>query len=92
MFERLIQLTQEIVRNTAQQSIDKDDNIYYVVLREVQVKANPSFKSPSVGSLFPNSRVKLISTKHKWVYVEWFDYLEGIPRYGWVSKKYLKRS
>lgn len=43
------------------------------------------------GRLFPNTKVKLITEKHKWVYIEWTDYLEVVPRYGWVNKKYLKR-
>ncbi len=88
--ERLIQATEQISKNTViLHNIDK--NVYYVVMREVDVKNQPSFKSISIDILFPNSRVKLIAHTHKWIYIEWTDYLEGIPRYGWVSKKYLKR-
>ena len=48
--------------------------------------------SSKFARLYPNTRVKLIVEKHKWLYVEWTDYLEAIPRYGWVNKKYLKKT
>ncbi len=88
-FEQLIKVIEKIVENTNPES--EKAEIYYVVKREFDVRANPTFKSMKFGRLFPNTKVKLITEKHKWVYIEWTDYLEAVPRYGWVDKKYLKK-
>ncbi|HEX3034418.1 MAG TPA: hypothetical protein VHT73_04685 [Thermodesulfobacteriota bacterium] len=65
--------------------------VYYVVVREVKLKSHPRPKSATIQILSPNQRVKLIQAKGKWIYVEYFDYIEGIPKTGWVLKKYTKR-
>ncbi len=88
-FEQLLKVIEKSTENV--NSKNENTEIYYVVEREFDVRANPTFKSMKIGKLFPNTKVKLISRKHKWIYIEWTDYLELIPRYGWVSKKYLKR-
>lgn len=43
-----------------------------------------------VAVLYPNQKVRLEKSAHRWIYVEYFDYIEGIPKMGWVNKKYLK--
>jgi len=88
-FEQLLRVIEKIVENTNPES--EKVKIYYVVKRELDVRANPTFKSMKFGRLFPNTKVKLITEKHKWIYIEWTDYLEAVPRYGWVNKKYLKK-
>ena len=45
----------------------------------------------TIGFLSPGTKVKLLKSNHKWIFVEFIDYFEVIPRYGWVSKKYLTR-
>lgn len=67
-----------------------DPNTYYIIERTVDLRSNPSFKSAHLNRLFPNQKVKLIRRKHSWLYVEVFDYLEGLPRCGWLSKKYSR--
>jgi len=69
---------------------EEESKIYYIVKRTVNLRANSSTKSPVLGVLYPNQRVELIERKSKWIYVEYFDNLNGIPRMGWVYKKYLK--
>lgn len=66
--------------------------VYYVVEREAKLKSHPRPKSPTIQILSPNQRVKLVQVKGKWIYVEYFDYIEGIPKTGWVLKKYTKRT
>lgn len=88
-FEQLLKVIERIAENTSRAS--EKSETYYVVEREFDVRANPTFKSMKFGRLFPNTKVKLITEKHKWVYIEWTDYLEAVPRYGWINKKYLKK-
>lgn len=69
----------------------EDDEIYYLVQRTTSVHNRPNFNSLAVDYLSSKTKVRLIKTKHKWIYIEYIDYLEVIPRYGWVNKKYLKK-
>lgn len=69
----------------------RENDVYYIVERQVQLKQGPSFKGDSLAILYPNQEVKLITKDHKWIYVEYFDYLEGVSKKGWVNKKYLKK-
>lgn len=88
-FDQLLKIIEKSTANITPK--DKDIETYYVAEREFDVRANPTFKSMKFGRLFPNTKVKLVARKHKWMYIEWTDYLEGVPRYGWVNKKYLKK-
>lgn len=69
---------------------ENDDHTYYVVERAVPIRVKPDNRSAAVALLYPNQRVRLEQRKHQWIYVEYFDYIEGIPKMGWVPKKYLK--
>ncbi len=69
----------------------KTDKTYYVVQRSLTLKIKPNFKSATIAVIYPNQQVTLIKSSHKWIYVEYFDYLDGIPKYGWANKKYLVR-
>lgn len=63
---------------------------YYVVVRKAILRLKPSTKSPAVSVTFPNQKVNLEKRKGKWIYVTFFDYVDGVTRSGWVLKKYLK--
>jgi hypothetical protein len=69
---------------------ENDDATYYVVERVVTVRVKLNNRSAPIATLYPNQKVRLEKRKHEWIYVEYFDYIEGIPKMGWVNKKYLK--
>ena len=64
--------------------------IYYVVLRPTFLFSNSNTKSSRQGILFPNTYLKVIVKRKKWLYIEYFDFVNGIPKYGWVIKKYCR--
>ncbi|WP_191965629.1 SH3 domain-containing protein [Oryzomonas sagensis] len=66
-----------------------DNNKHYVVDRIVNLRVKPNSKSQRFGALYPNQRVTLLKQGGKWIYIEYFDYRDGVPRCGWVFKKYL---
>jgi hypothetical protein len=82
----------QIAENTAKLVPEKDPGKYYVVEREVVLRLKPQAKAAKIVVLFPNQRVLLVQEKHQWIYIEYFDYLEGLPRYGWAMKKYFRRT
>lgn len=69
----------------------RSEDIYYVVERKAKLRSHPQSNSTIIHILSSNQRVRLIQTKHKWIYVEYFDYIEGIPKNGWLLKKYTER-
>jgi len=85
--ERLIQSIEK--SQTLAPPDDKAD--YYVVQRAVCIRVKPQNRSAKVAVLYPNQKVRLEKSAHRWIYVEYFDYIEGIPKMGWVNKKYLQR-
>ncbi len=90
-FKQLIETTQEVAANTERLVPKQDRNTYYIVERTVSLQLKPNTNSNVLALLFPNQKVRLVKRKHKWIYIEFFDYLEGVPKYGWAFKKYLKK-
>ncbi|HEY6806388.1 MAG TPA: SH3 domain-containing protein [Pyrinomonadaceae bacterium] len=64
---------------------------YYLVDREASLRSKPDAKSAVLGSLSPNRKVRVVQNNHKWLYVEYFDEIQGVLEYGWSLKKYFKR-
>jgi len=91
-FRELIEATQKIAAQTERLIPTDDQNTYYIVERTARLQLRPSTKSLALALLFPNQKVRLVERNHKWIYVEYFDYLEGVPKMGWTFKKYFKKS
>lgn len=88
--QRIEKLPEEIVPKLAPLLQGQTDSVSYIVERQCSIFTKPSVKSLLVGTIYPNEKVQLIRRKHKWIYVQYFDYLEGTAKNGWVLKKYLK--
>lgn len=87
----LLQFLKQIAENTAKLMPKNDTGKYYVVERQVTLRVKPNNRSGKIVVLLPNQQVLLVQDNHNWIYIQYFDYLEGIPRYGWAMKKYMKR-
>jgi hypothetical protein len=86
-YSELLKILNRIAENLDEKS--KNNKTSYIVQRTIGLKVKPKFKSNTIAVLYPNQQIQLVESSHKWVYVEYFDYLDGIPKYGWASKKYL---
>jgi hypothetical protein len=67
------------------------DETLLVVERPARLQLRPRTKSPMIQVLARNQIVKLIDSAGKWIYVEYFDYVDGLPKNGWMLKKYSRR-
>lgn len=67
-----------------------DSSRYYIDIRQTTLRVKPKNKSAQIAILYPNQRVRLLKEKGQWIYVEYFDYTEGIPKTGWARKKYMR--
>lgn len=63
---------------------------FYIVIRAVNLREGPNTKSQILSILHPNTKVRLLERKSKWIKIEYFDYLSETTREGWAYKKYLK--
>jgi len=90
MLLRFEQQEQTISQQLSELKSNEQGETFYVVIRAVNLRVKPSTKSEIVTILHPNTKVKLITRKSKWIRVEYFDYVENVYVSGWVYKKYLK--
>lgn len=92
-YEKLVQLIDELRHQIA----EGDFRRKYVADRTTSLKVRPYFSSNTIGIILKGMSVRVIppteeSQKfHKWLRVEALDPNTGLPQYGWVNKKYLRR-
>lgn len=70
---------------------NKNDETYYIVLRNVNLREAPSNKSTVKTVLYRNQKVRLVQRKSKWIQVEYYDHILGVHLTGWCYKKYLTK-
>lgn len=89
---QLTESQEKIYRSVSELLVNEDrTNTFFIVQRCVNLRTKPSTKSDIIIKLFPNQQVKLEKMKGKWLYISYFDFIDGVPKTGWVYKKYLKR-
>ncbi|WP_438043074.1 hypothetical protein [Sorangium sp. So ce128] len=91
--DELKQMRSSVDRLTEEINIadSNDTSNMWVVERTVNVMSGKSTKSAKVAELYPNQVVATVQVEHKWIRVEYYDYLNDISRTGWILKKYMRR-
>ena len=97
---RTVQVEVEELHGASRRLLDKIEElrpreaIYptAVVRRPVNLRTRPTGASAKLGTLAANELVSLVQERAKWTYVEYFDYVEAVPRTGWVLKKCLQKT
>ena len=88
---KIEQLESNVMAQLSQQLLpDNEAKTYYIVKRRVNLRANFNTESTIINLLHPNQRVELIEKNKKWIYVKYFDYIDGVQKMGWAYKKYLQ--
>jgi hypothetical protein len=75
---------------TAIHKVDKRRDLQLVAAKLLRIRAEPRADAAIVGKLPQNALVCLLDDQRYWAYVEYFDYLDGKTKEGWVSKRHLK--
>lgn len=94
---QMYELNSHIASVLPEEAETQTDMIEYVVIRAVNLRTeyHTGKSSHVITTLMPNQKVELLKqAEHpnkKWIYVGYRDNIAGIPRTGWVYKKYLKR-
>jgi len=63
----------------------------WVIERTTGVMSTKGTKSVKIAELYPSQVVAAIQLEHKWVRVEYYDYVNDTSKTGWVMKKYMHR-
>jgi len=67
------------------------DGKYYVILRETWAYSDPSTASRLLAIiLYPNQKVRIVKSKGKWIYIEYFNNLTNKHDQVWCLKKYCQ--
>jgi hypothetical protein len=91
-------ISQSEIKN--QQTIKELDNkfskslnqeIYYEVTKNTNIREQPNTKSKKIAMVYPKQKLLVIENKPYWLLVEYFDEKRNETIIGWVSKKYTKR-
>lgn len=90
LIDKLEQVQVHVMQQIEQLKPSEEIRTYYIVERAVHLHTKNNAKAPVITTLYQNQRVELIQRQHTWIYIRYFDYLDGVPRMGWVFKKYLK--
>lgn len=61
-----------------------------VAAASLRIRSEPSGKSEIVGKLTRSSLVLVISREKSWARVEYFDFVEGRTKEGWVAHRFLQ--
>lgn len=88
---RLRATIDDLVRQLANDDGIASSEDIWVIERTTRVLARKSLRSSTVATLYPNQLVTAIAVEHKWVRVEYYDYLSDSAKSGWISKKYMRR-
>ena len=57
-----------------------------ITIKSSTLRVNPSSKSDSVATVYPNQLLNILQDQKRWFYVEYFDHKETIPKMGWIYK------
>jgi hypothetical protein len=63
----------------------------YWVERDCELKARPNFKSATMARIPKDVEIRVIYPSGRWLDIEYKEQGQELPKYGFVSKKYLKK-
>lgn len=63
----------------------------YVVTKAVRLRLGPSTDFDILEVLQPNMHVTVLKKEKGWLHVEYFDYIDGETKEGWVYKRFLNK-
>ncbi|HCY74411.1 MAG TPA: hypothetical protein DHV28_00685 [Ignavibacteriales bacterium] len=89
MIKSINDTSQRIEQEIEKITPNKEYAKIYIVRTKLNVRKESNSKSLILDTLFPNNKVEVIKEENDWFYVEYFDFVEGLPKTGWVYSKYL---
>jgi hypothetical protein len=72
------------------EKVERAPELRLVSAASLHLRAEPSTDSRMIGKLTRNSLVRVINKEKRWAHVEYFDFVEGRTREGWVAHRFLQ--
>lgn len=72
------------------EKVERAPELRLVSAASLRLRAEPSTESRIIGKLTRNSLVRVINKEKSWVHIEYFDFVEGRTREGWVAHRFLQ--
>lgn len=72
------------------ENVDIEPDLALVSAKSLRVRGAPNTRSSIEGTLTLNALVRVVGYEKSWVRVEYFDFIGGCTREGWVPKRYLR--
>jgi hypothetical protein len=85
--EKLVGFYESIMQQAEEVGDSSEDAILLVTKRPSIIRTEPSKNGAIVARIYPNQLVEQLKRENDWIYVEYFDYANGIPRTGWVYRR-----
>ncbi|MDA0243680.1 MAG: SH3 domain-containing protein [Chloroflexi bacterium] len=85
--ETIIALGERLMPYVEQSGDLSEEATILVAKKSALVYTEPSKNSPIIIRVYPNQLVEQIKREKDWVYIEYFDFIEGVPRTGWVYRR-----
>jgi hypothetical protein len=70
--------------------MERASDLRLVSAASLRVRAESATNSRIIGKLTRNSLVRVIDKKKNWAHIEYFDFVEGRTREGWVAHRFLQ--
>ena len=71
--------------------IDTNLQTLYIVTSKLNVRSGTSTSNLIIDKLYPNQELIVHKISDKWCYVEYYDFINDVPKTGWVYKRYIKQ-
>ena len=84
--ETIVDLGERLIPYAELSGETSNKAIILVVKRPSLIRTQPSRNGAIITRVYPNQLVEQLKRENNWVYVEYFDFSEGIPRTGWIYR------
>lgn len=84
-----MQDVEKLVEELRTRSLQDSSRKEYVVLKSAGLRPGPSTDGEAVCTLPPNLIVEEIGHQGEWLHIEFFDFVEGEVRQGWIAVELL---
>lgn len=88
--EKISRSQEEVLRKLEELGQTSNSRRHYVVKEKVRLREKPTTQARKIKTLSPNVMVEEIERQRQWLLVEFFDYVDGKLKRGWVYKRYLQ--
>jgi hypothetical protein len=86
--ETLSKLSHALALSSTKNYLKSEES--YVTTRESPLRIAPNANAVEISRVHTNQSVLLVKKSETWLYVSFYDYVEDIPKIGWINQRNVK--